>query len=86
MDNPRQIMQDLTNRHGTPKPGEKEEVGKKWRASYNLKEPIKTIFKNLEELWIQAFILGSAYTENQLIDQILNNIKQPSLYMASVIE
>ena len=85
-DNPCQIMQNPVNRNGKPKPGEKEEVSKKWRSPYNPMDPIETMFENLKELWIQALISGPAYTENKPIDWALNNTKQTGLYLAAVID
>ena len=45
---------------------------------------IKTMFLKLEELFVQAIITGPAYTNSQLVDRALGNVKQTGLYMSAV--
>lgn len=42
------------------------------------------MFLKLEELFVQAIITGPAYTNSQLIDKLLDNVKQTGLYMTVV--
>ena len=42
------------------------------------------MFLKLEELFVQAIIIGPAYTNSQLIDRALTSIKQTGLYMTAV--
>ena len=85
-DNPRQIIEYLTNRHGKLKQAEKEAANNKWREPYNPLNPIEIMFKKLEEFWVQALIAGPPYTEteNKLVDRALDNIKQAGLYTTAV--
>ena len=42
------------------------------------------MFLKLEELFVQAIITGPAYTNSQLIDRALDNVKQTGLYMTAI--
>ena len=85
-DDPGMIMVSLNNRYGTPKPGEKTEADTDWRKAWNPSKPIGTMVSNLEELFVRAVISGVPYTQRELLDRTLDNIKQTSLYMMTVMD
>ena len=44
------------------------------------------MFNTLEEIYVQSIEVGPAYTEQQLVDRALDQIKQTGLYMTACIE
>ena len=80
-DDPGAILLDLQRRYGKATPTEKTAADASWREAWNPSEPIETMFLKLEELFVQSIINGPAYTNSQLIDRALTNIKQTGLYI-----
>ena len=69
MEGPRAVLLSLSRRYGKRTPTEKEEAAKQWAEPWNASEPIKNMFFQLEELYIQAVIAEVPYTLVQLLDQ-----------------
>ena len=44
------------------------------------------MFNTLEEIYVQSIEVGPAFTELQLVDRALDQIKQTGLYMTACIE
>ena len=85
-DDPRAILSGLHRRYGTLKPEEKEWAGLKWNSPWNPSDPIESMFFNLEELFVQDVQAGVPYSQAQLLDRGLDNLKKTGLFITAVVE
>ena len=52
MDDPKVILQGLKDKYGQMKPTEKTKMEADWSAAWNLSEPIKLLFGQLEDCYV----------------------------------
>ena len=83
-DNPGAILLDFQRRYRKATLTKKTAAEASWKEAWNPGDKIETIFLKLEELFVQAIITVPAYTNSQLIDCALSNVKQMVLYMTAV--
>ena len=67
-------------------PTEKSKADNKWREAWYPTDPIENRFLKLEKIFVQTIITGLAYTRAQLIDKVLDKVKQLGLYMTSIMD
>ena len=85
LDNPLTLLTDLKRKYAQATPNEKQATSAAWRANWNPSQPIETMFNTLEEIYVQSIEVGPAFTELQLVDRALDQIKQTALYMTACI-
>ena len=85
-DNPRAILNRLSELYGKMTPQEKTNMETRWSAPWAPVDPIETLFDRLEECYIQAIRNKPAYTVEQMQDKAKTAIELTGLFSTALLE
>ena len=85
-DDPKDILQGLQDNYRQITPAEKTKMEADWSAAWNLSEPIKLLFDQLEYCYVLSVVAKPAYTQEQMIDKALIVIQRTGLYPTAILE
>ena len=85
-DNPRAILNRLSELYGKMTPQEKTNMETQWSAPWAPADPVETLFDRLEECYIQALRNKPAYTVEQMLDKAQTAIERTGLFATALLE
>lgn len=86
-DNPRDILDHLSQLYGRPTPKEKKANNDRFSAGWDrTSESIEDLFSRLEECYVTSIIAAPPYTMEQMIDKGVMAIQSTGLYQTAMLE